>query len=503
MLADIQKRKARMEKRVQDVCLEITPEHTLKDVVGLSTRVMSSAVGNFAPHRFMMGSWVASQSMLTQLLKQPRLTVDLTMAELCKEYPLGLDIRSLVYLLENNLVLLNFRDYESEAKKNFSGLQNDTVQGNLEELFECVPHSIYFSSVIRKKIFDALLADEGVTYEIFYEKAQQALAPAHTCFSKLADLGMLAQDARFRGEPPSLEAVTWHWAFLCSIATRLPQEYAYVLNPTRTAGTAYDLYNITAQRGVDALRDSSHTQAAADNFAELSLLLRICHLNFTAPITASFGCTYNMTDSEYILSTQLLREPLQDEIIADEAYFTFLLDTLQNANTPTAEFYNQGGLLSEECVVKTLPAAAFTYDKVRLLTDVLIQNGDQVADAYKEITHLSESFLQDNIRQSSQNYQDELAECLDIFRSYHSKKNTLFRKNLEAGWKMAVLPLAEASFGVWAAHVGISPLESVYYWKALQAGATALLGTKEARIWKKANHSVLFRIHKKLTSVRA
>lgn len=499
MRLGIENHKKILEKRIANIPLSIETTHTLKDVTKLSSAYMSRIMLSFNAQRFMLGSWIGSQPLLIQLLKQPRLTVDLTIQELRKERPYGLELRSLIYLLSNNLILLNFRDYDSEVENNFSSLNDANVQKNLEELLSNVPHVIYFGGVVRKNIFNSILQQSENSYEVFYAQAMNNLRPSHECFTKACEQKTLHAQAHFRGEVPSLHAVSWHWAFLRTIASKIPPEYVYLINPEGTVGDACTLYAHTAQLGEDAKKDSSLMLEAANAFAELSVLLRMCHLNFTAPITASYGSTYNMTDNEYLLSSQLLRQPLVDEVAADEDYLKFLLNTLIEANADAMPHYSQlSNDISDGALVENAPCDSLNYDQIRMLVDALALHSDKISDAYKEITNLRESFLQDNILLSQNVYKNEFAECLDAFTAYNSKKNIFFRSMLDAGWKHIVLPLAEVVFSEQATHFGISPLESVYYWKALQTSVASIIGTRKPRIWKKASHSVLYRIHKNL-----
>ena len=499
MMKGIRKRKMRLEQRIQDVRLPVDATTGLKEVAEFSSTVIASAMGNVTPHRFMMGNAVPTQNVLTQLLRQPRLTVDMTIAQLRQERPLGLDLRSLVYLLENNLVVLNVRDDYGEAESKGSARRDSMVQCNLEEIFTCCPHAVYFGSSLRRKIFDSLLHAEGLHYEDFCTQAMRDLAPAHAAFKECTLSGALAKDARFRGELPSLVTVAWHWAFLNAVAGHLDKEYAYVLHPQRHAGQASTLYAATAQRGHDAQKSKAHTTAAAQCFADLAVFLRICHLNFTAPITECFGGTYNMTADEYILAQELARQPLEDEVVVDEEYCGFLMSMLQDTSKNAAVSYQHSALLTDAGLVETMPVAAFRFDQVRVLVDRLLRHRDKITDAYAEISPLTEAFLQGSLTPWAERSPHALRECLERTLAYQSKKNTLFRTLLEAGWKHAVLPLTDVSYGAWTVHMGISPLESGYYWKMLQARLGTAPGSRESRTWRKASHSVLFRVHKQLT----
>ena len=110
------------------------------------------------------------------------------------------------------------------------------------------------------------------------------------------------------GRRPDAEAVFWHYAYLRAVEGYLP----YDIN--RQLTEAFD-----------------HAPRSMEEFTEFMRLARIFHLNFTAPITASFGTTYNITPGEYKELIRLRiypddpvqRDPEYDEIIDQFLYCLF------------------------------------------------------------------------------------------------------------------------------------------------------------------------------------
>jgi hypothetical protein len=255
---------------------------------------------SFDVHKETIGSWINGDSLLLQIMTQPRLTVDVTPNELKKERPFGIPFNSFCQMAELQLVYLNFRDYDSDAKNNFE--EHKDVAKRIEKLFEKAKSQLYIGSALRKPIFDTALQSSGyedASYDKFYNEAINYLSNAEKCFKEIK-----SNDANFRSEKPSLVAVAWHWAYLNAISHFLPAHLIRIdshKNESNPQSELNRLFKKAAELGEEAItRPNNQSQEnAARAFVYLARRLRSCHLSFTAPLTASWGTTYNMTENEY------------------------------------------------------------------------------------------------------------------------------------------------------------------------------------------------------------
>jgi hypothetical protein len=124
----------------------------------------------------------------------------------------------------------------------------------------------------------------------------------------LADNDPHVQNAYFRGRRTTVEAVSWQYAYLRSVE-------------------GYLLYEVNRQ----LMEKINSAPRSVEDLTKFMRLARIFHLNFTAPITASFGTTYNITPDEYKELIRLRtapedpvhRDPEYDEIIDQFLYCLF------------------------------------------------------------------------------------------------------------------------------------------------------------------------------------
>ncbi len=303
------------------------PQHAdISDFADLSRQTMGAVIKGFGSVANEAGSWVDSLPLPLQLMTQPKLTVDLTLATLASDAPFGLSLASLCKLARNGFVYLNLRDYDSDLRDGLKG--HIAQQAKLEQLLGA--GGVYIGSAVRKGIFDAAIAKqrernapytrssgsssgagssgESNHYEAYREEAAQSLKQIAASYSRLPDDEPNVRNAYFRGRRPDAEAVFWHYAYLRAVEGYLPYEI------NRQLTEAFD-----------------HAPRSMEEFTEFMRLARIFHLNFTAPITASFGTTYNITPGEYKELIRLRiypddpvqRDPEYDEIIDQFLYCLF------------------------------------------------------------------------------------------------------------------------------------------------------------------------------------
>jgi hypothetical protein len=310
---------------------KLSPHADISDFADLSRRAMMSVVKGFGSVPNEAGSWVDSLPLPLQLMTQPKLTVDLTLATLASDAPFGLSMPSLCKLARNGFIYLNLRDYDSDLRNGLKG--HIAQQAKLEQILES--GSVYIGSAVRKGIFDAAIAkhferngpyttsssgsgSEAPRYEAYRDEAAQALKNVANEYSRLEDEDPRVQNAYFRGQRTAVEAVFWQYAYLRAVEGYLP----YEINSQLT-----DAFN-SAPRSVEDL-------------TSFMRLARIFHLNFTAPITASFGTTYNITPDEYKELIRLRtgpddpvrRDPEHDEIIDQFLYCLFDRNSPLNARS--------------------------------------------------------------------------------------------------------------------------------------------------------------------------
>lgn len=312
----------------------------LPNLIVYAKEGMQAAITGFGRLEHVTGSWISSMSLPTQLVIQPHLTVDLTVAEASKEKPFGLPFQSLIELVVEGHLYLNIRDYDSQEPKNFSGYLNEWGERNLGELLKQAYSRIYIGSALRKSVFDASLAWSGSSrqYETWYKEAQDALRPAYDCFAILDDKDPIVQSSLFRGERPSLAAVCWHWAFLNSVAHFLDAGFLSAEDENTQLGQEY-LRVVDLGHGAKVVATDERCRKAATAWSGLARILRSAHLNFTAPITASFGTTYNMAEDEYKESLKFGFAP-DGQIVARRseevnAFFYYASSEAQGIADPT------------------------------------------------------------------------------------------------------------------------------------------------------------------------
>jgi len=294
------------------------PGPGLKGIVELSSQVMNRVTRTFSPVKKQAGSWVSGESLLLQLLTQRPLTVDLTVNELKKIRPFDMPIESLCSLARHGFLYLNVRDFDSEMEKGFPEYGTNQSAKNLRILLREVKGSIYFGSALRKPLFDAAIRWSGRngTYEQFRDEAISYLDNAAKAYELEIRENPLGINSIFRSERQNLTAAAWHWAFLNSVYTKIPNifddEEGRVGLVSRF-GAAYYLGDKWSKN-----RSPENQIAAATAFLDLAGDLRTSHLNFTAPITASWGSTYNMTSDEFERSRSFATQRFPNSIIGTD-----------------------------------------------------------------------------------------------------------------------------------------------------------------------------------------
>ncbi|HEU4854256.1 MAG TPA: hypothetical protein VFS89_03095 [Nitrosospira sp.] len=331
----------------------------ISDFAELSRHTMAAVVSGFGTLSNEAGSWVDSLPLPLQLMTQPKLTVDLTLDTLKSAAPFGLSLDSLCRLASKGFIYLNLRDYDSDLQNGLAG--HIAQQAKLERIFTEAPGAVYFGSAVRKGVFNAAIArsrqhtapynanpdNKLAQYKDYRDQAVQVLKNVGMDYARLPDDDPRVQNAYFRGRRSSVEASFWHYAFLRSVEGYLPYEINFRLT---------EAFNNAAR--------------SVEDLTKFMRLVRIYHLNFTAPITASFGTTYNITPDEY---KELIRlrtypaDPVHENPQYDEIIDQFLY-CLFDRNSPL----NASGVASLKIRLSQDPAQiVFTDPMIDSLIDVL------------------------------------------------------------------------------------------------------------------------------------
>lgn len=213
------------------------------------------------------------------LSSKNRLTVDIAPPFLVHfEDSYGLTRKALIEFARRKMIVLNIRDYDPRGNRQEQAARYEPFRDFLEELFAVAGESIYFLSSLRHEIFDNLpssKADRPRLQAVF--DATEHLRPAAEAVRGLGVQSVELMEASFRGEPPSLAAVRWHWAYT--------QCMTGLIADSEILATRQDYYDAVASARSDADK--------AKAFLTLAKYLRYLHLVHTAPLSASFGGTYN------------------------------------------------------------------------------------------------------------------------------------------------------------------------------------------------------------------
>ncbi len=472
------------------------PRHVdISDIADLSRQTMAGVIKDFGAVANEAGSWIDSLPLPLQLMTQPKLTVDLTLAALGSNAPFGLSMASLCKLAKNGFIYLNLRDYDSDLRNGLKG--HIAQQAKLEQVLES--GSVYIGSAVRKGIFDAAIAKHaernapaamtgssgsdsrsdspgrGPHYEAHRDEAAQALRDVGEQYARLADEDPRVRNACFRGRRTSVEAVFWQYAYLRAVEGYRP----YEIN----------------QRLADAFNSAPRSVEDLTNFMRLA---RIFHLNFTAPITASFGTTYNITPGEYKELIRLRtspddpvhRDPEHDEIIDQFLYCLFDRKSPLNARS-VASLKLQLSAHPGEMV--------FTDAMVDSLIDVLQRNRLRLRSAAEILQQLGPASYVDG-------RQAELADLISQYNAIESESLQLIakEKNLAkvftAGTSaLAALPGPLAYFGLgvtmpWlAAAAAFGPVTALLANQFTAAAAESVI--EKVKLPQKLD-KMLYRVHK-------
>jgi hypothetical protein len=467
------------------------PEHAdISDLAGLSRQTMGAVIKGFGAVANEAGSWVDSLPLPLQLMTQPKLTVDMTLATLASDTPFGLSLASLCKLARNGFIYLNLRDYDSDLRYGLKG--HIAQQAKLEQLLDA--GGVYIGSAVRKGIFDAAISKQRERndpytsssggggsgggsnhYEVYREEAAQALKQVGDEYSRLPDDDANVRCAYFRGRRSDPEAVFWHYAYLRSVEGYLPYEI------NRQITEAFD----NAPRSIG-------------EFTEFMRLARIFHLNFTAPITASFGTTYNITPGEYKELIRLRmdpddpvqRDPEHDEIIDQFLYCLFDRKSSLNAHSIASLKLQLSG-----DPVKIV----FTDAMIDSLIDVLQRNRLKLKSAGEILQQLGSASYVDG-------KQAELEDLINQYNAIESESIALIAKEKKlakvftAGASgVAALPGPLAYFGLgvslpWlAAAAAFGPLTALLANQFTPAIAESVI--EKVKLPRKLD-KMLYRVHK-------
>jgi len=412
----------------------------LCDLSALALKTMGRVNSAFEMHSSSIGSWINGQSLILQILTQPRLTVDITPNQLKEVRPFGMPFASLCEMAELGLVYLNFRDYDSDANQGFKEHSQSRVSDRIEQLFQRAKKQLYIGSVLRKPIFDTAIKASGYddSYENYYNEAVQSLSNAELCFREIKSV---QPDAEFRSEKPTLVAVSWHWAYLNAISHYLPahliriESHKTEQNPRSELN---QLFKKAVELGEEAMARPSTTAKynAAKAFVNLARRLRSCHLNFTAPLTASWGTTYNMTGGEYKQS-QGVRDywrdaPFQATDIEVNRYVFYLLQEASDSVHPS---FREVGL-NNMTLKEQVDDHVFTENTVHNLLKVRIERESSIIESARILNEVKQIYVIEGIATDRK----RLQKLLSDYKAIQIENQKLYIKALEGVWNYVLAP---------------------------------------------------------------
>ena len=462
----------------------------ISDLADLSTQTMAAVIKGFGTFANETGSWIDSLPLPLQLMTQPRLTVDLTLETLKSPAPFGLSLESVCKLARKGFIYLNLRDYDSDLQNGLAG--HIAHQAKLEKIFSEAPAAVYFGSAIRKGIFDAAInktrernamynaragnnMSKASQYENYHDDAAQALKRVCTDYAKLPDGDPAVQNAYFRGRRSNADAAFWHYAYLRAVEGYLP----YQIN----------------QQLAEAFQHAPHSVEDLTKFMHLA---RIYHLNFTAPVTASFGTTYNIMPEEY---KELMRlhvypsDPVHDDPQYDEI-IDQLLYCLFDSNSPL----NARSVASLKIRLSQDPAQiVFTDAMIDSLIDVLERNRSKLRAAGEILRQLGPASYVDGKK-------PELDDMISQYNAIESESVGLIAKEKRLAklftfgtGALAALPGIGIYFGLgiampWlAAAAAAGPLAALLANQVTPAAAESLV--EKIKLPQKLD-KMLYRVHK-------
>lgn len=279
----------------QEILAHEADPNGMSDICKLAQKIFNEVTDRSLFHKKdITGSWIAGQFMPFQLITQQHLMIDITETELNRIKPFNIPIQSLIDLARNNFIYINIRDYSFE--KDNDSLCKGTSAYNLNRLLDAVENKIYFGCALRKPLFDLLIKAQGYswTYEKYQNDFFQELGQCAEAYKKI---GITTENTLFRGETPSLIAAANHYAFLKATCPNLSNNiFAGENNVDDQLGSAY----YCGEKWKNNKSDPDLAEKAAKKFEQITTILRSYHVFYTAPITGSWGCTYNRKQKEYI-----------------------------------------------------------------------------------------------------------------------------------------------------------------------------------------------------------
>jgi len=453
---DLKELQRKQAHEVESLALAKQEVDGLAGLIQQSTIALGAINDSFRAKRRSAGSWIKGQSLIVQLIRQRPLTVDLTPDDLRQPRPFGIPFQSLKRLVNNNLIYLNLRNFDSDPdlsahddQTQLPSSPTESVASRLEELMS-YRGAVYIGSSVRRSIFNAALIKNGynLSYESYQQHALTDLSAAHECYQAVAKIepGYLENlegtgdflNANFRGDRPNLSAATWHWAFLSAVSHYIEDPFLIRLDSTDTV--LGRLYKEAVEYGDTARHDQSpmnDKKRAAIAFAKLAGYLRTCHLNYTAPITASWGATYNLSQGEYAaaatlvergekrFSDQLLNEFLAYVFFEQDARLyrlTHYIHSLEHVSETDKDNFHLNAQVND---------VMFDDDSIKALIDALINNDQDLDAATRALAVLADQYADGN-RFTLRN----LLAMLDDYREARRKANNKLLKFLqnESSW---------------------------------------------------------------------
>lgn len=273
-----QSRLKELDQAIATVKPELESLQTVEDVRPVCSATQHLAQAALSLNTGAIANFIAGIPIPIMLSARKRLTVDLAPTMMVTfERTYGISPETLIEFARRKMIVVNVRDFDPAGDVDAQMARYEPWHPFLERLFERASGSVYFLAHLRHAVFDNLPSwdtSPAKLREVFAGSEQLAAAAASA--QKLGADTEEGAEARFRGEPPSLVAVRWHWAYTHAMEAFMDTE-------------AIDKKRELYERAILAKDDLERGRA----FLELAKYLRYLHLVYSAPLSGSLGGTYN------------------------------------------------------------------------------------------------------------------------------------------------------------------------------------------------------------------
>jgi hypothetical protein len=389
----------------------------LQGVYKISTEIMDrNTFRTFSNRKHLIGSWIAGQSIPRQLLTQRHLTIDLTVDALKEERPYGLPVDALAELIANGFLFCNIRDFDSQREKGFPDLCTGKAGENLRKLLDSSSNQFYIGSALRQPLFDAGFKWQGKgsqTLESVRSDAIRYLADSEKAFISERKVNPeLNKISIFRKESPKLEILSWHWAFLNALKSKL--DLIFFDNKIRL-GLDSKYENAHALGKAWAKSKTPENQLmAAKAFVDLSIDLRTFHQMYTAPITASWGTCYNFTAGEHYKVVGRSAEVTQSyDLTKDVSFQQFMLYVFGKELNLRDSVID--AVAKDQIDQNELDSTTFDIGRIRKLMETILHENSRIDAIQKKARELNDYYFSTESLSESKSF--------DIIRDFDELRN--------------------------------------------------------------------------------